>query len=133
MKISNSARLQETQRERKRGMRLARKKYSFRLPIELASRLEALCEMHPQKTRTQLIGDLLDLGLVEAQRVWAGAGGGLTGFHPDTRQPVYLLTGPFAEFRGLTYKHHLSMERELGHDDPQVSYPVDDYTLGDSE
>ncbi len=119
--------------QRARGKRLARKRYSFRLPIDLASRVEALCEMHPQKTRTQLIGDLLDLGLVEAQRVWSGAATGMAGFHPDTRQPVYLLTGPFAEFRGLTYKHHLTLESELGNDDPQVSYPPDDYRLGDVE
>lgn len=116
-----------------RGVRPARKRYSFRLPIELASKLEALCEMHPQKTRTQLVGDLLGLGLAEVERVRSGVATGLDGFHPDTRQPIYLLTGPFAEFHGLTYKHHLAMEHELAKDVTEPSYPIDEYTLGDVE
>jgi len=129
MKVKNPA--DSTKAPNEGGLRLARKRYSFRLPIELASRLEALCEMHPQTTRAQLMGDLLGLGLAEAERAWSGAATGLAGFHPDTRQPVYLLTGPFAEFHGLIHKHHLAMERELAQDDPQVSYPVDEFVLGD--
>lgn len=118
---------------RERGMRLARKRYSCRLPLELASRLEALCEMHSGKTRSQLMGDLLGLGLAEVERAWSGGATGVAGFHPDTRQPIYLLGGPFAEFHGLIHKHHLAMEQELAKDDPQASYPVDEYTLGDDE
>lgn len=114
-------------------MRLGRKRYSCRLPLELAAKLEALYQMYPGKTRTQLIGDLLGLGLAEVERAWSGTSAGQVGFHPDTRQPIYLLTGPFSEFRGLTYKHHLAMERELAKEDLQSSYPVDEYTLGDVE
>jgi len=118
---------------RERGMRLTRKRYACRLPLELASRLEALCEMHPEKTRTQLMGDLLGLGLAEVERAWAGRAVGEAGFQPDTRQPIYLLGGPFAEFHGLIHKHHLAMEHELAKDDPQASSPVENYTLGDDE
>lgn len=113
--------------------RLARKRYAFRLPLALASRLEALCEMHPQKTRTQLVGDLLSLGLAEVERVQSGAAAGLAEFQPDTRQPIYLLTGPFAAFHGLTHKHHLAMEHELAKDDMESPNPIDEYTLGDVE
>lgn len=119
--------------ERERGIRLARKKYACRLPLELASRLEALCEMHPGKTRAQLMRDVLGVGLAEVERAWSGNATGAPGFQPDTRQPIYLLSGPFAEFHGLIHKHHLAMEHELASDEPQVSYPVDDYTLGDVE
>lgn len=115
------------------GMRLARKKYACRLPLELASRLEALCEMHPQKTRSQIMGDLLGLGLAEVERAGSATAVAQSGFQPDTRQPIYLLNGPFAEFHGLIHKHHLALEHELTKDDPQASYPVDDYTLGDLE
>ena len=131
--MNKPVKLLDVERGAERGRRLARKRYSCRLPIELASRLEALCEIHPQKTRTQLITDLLGLGLAEAERAWSGAATGLAGFHPDTRQPIYLLSGPFAEFHGLTYKHHLAMENELAKDDPQASYPVDEFMLGDAE
>lgn len=130
MKTNNPANMRNVSQER--AMRLGRKRYSCRLPLELAAKLEALYQMYPGKTRTQLIGDLLGLGLAEVERAWSGSSAGQAGFHPDTRQPIYLLTGPFAEFRGLAHKHHLAMERELG-EDPQVSYPVDAYTLGDGE
>ena len=116
-----------------RGVRLARKRYSFRLPLELASRLEALSEMHPRKTRTQLVADLLGLGLTELERVWSQSATGLVGFHPDTKQPIYLLTGPFAEFHGLTHRHHLALEHELAKDALEPTYPVDEYALGDVE
>lgn len=121
-----------------RGPRLARTRYSCRLPVALASRLEALCEMHHEKTRAQLMGDLIGLGLAEVERVAAGAVAAVASFHPDTRQAIYLLTGPFAEFHGLTSKHHLAMERdcmerEHTQDDVDEMAPVDDYSLGDME
>jgi hypothetical protein len=116
-----------------RGSRLTRKRYSCRLPLDLASRLEALCEMHPEKTRAQLMGDVLGVGLAEVERAWSGSASGLAGFQPDTRQPIYLLTGPFAEFHGLIHKHHLAMEHELARHESEASYPVDGYTLGDVE
>jgi hypothetical protein len=116
-----------------RSLRLTRKRYACRLPLELASRLEALCEMHPGKTRTQLMGDLLALGLAEVERAWSGRHAGVAGFQTDTRQPIYLLTGPFAEFHGLIYKHHLAMEHELAQDEPQVASPIDGYALGEPD
>ena len=119
-------------RKQASGASLARKRYALRLPLALASRLEALCEMHPHATRSQLITDLLGLGLAQVER--RASAEALTSpapFHADIRQPIYLLTGPFAEFRGLTYKHHLAMERELDADDPQALHAPDDYELGD--
>ena len=130
MKINISANKPSVSQER--AMRLGRKRYSCRLPLELAAKLEALYQMHPGKTRTQLIGDLMGLGLAEVERAWSGASVEQARFHPDTRQPIYLLDGPFDEFRGLAHKHHLAMERELDQY-PHVSFPVNAYTLGDNE
>ena len=115
------------------SLQLARKRYSFRLPIELASRLEALFEMHPQKSRARLLGDLLNLGLAEVERVQSAVAAGLAEFHPDKKQPIYLLTGPFAAFHGLTRKHHLAMEHELAKDDAEPSSSIGEYSLGDVE
>jgi predicted DNA-binding protein len=115
------------------SLRLARKRYSFRLPLELASRLEALFEMHPQKSRARLLGDLLSMGMAEVERVQSAAAAGLAEFHPDKKQPIYLLTGPFAEFHGLTRKHHLAMEHELAKDDAESSSSIGEYSLGDVE
>ena len=115
------------------AVRLTGKRYACRLPLELASRLEALFEMHPQKTRSRVLADLLGLGLAEVERVGSAAAAEPPVPRPDTNQQVYLLSGPFAEFRGLTYKHHLALERALAGDDTQASNPADEYSLGDPE
>ena len=53
---------------------------------------------------------------------------------PENRQPIYLLTGPFAEFRGLTHKHHTAMARELAREEPELLHSLlDDYHLGNAE
>lgn len=109
---------------------LARKPYSVRLPSVLAARLEALHEMYPRKSRSELIGDLLGLGLAQVERAWPSANAETVEFHPDSRQPIYLLTGPFAEFRGLAHKHHSAMARELERDEPEPLHPLIDYQLG---
>lgn len=114
-----------------RRARLARKQYAFRLPLQLASRFEALCEMYPHKRRTELLGDLLGLGLAQLEQNWSRAGP--AEWHPDSRQPVYLVTGPFAEFRGLVRKHHMAIERELAGDEAEPLYPLDEYQLGPRE
>lgn len=115
------------------GARLTRKKYTFRLPLELASRLEALCEMHPSQTRAQLIGDLLGLGLAEVERARSGSGGAQQAQPPDLNQPIYLLTGPFSEFHHLTYKHHLALEQAQDKKSAALAPPVDEYRLDESE
>ena len=118
-----------------RSKALARKRYVCRLPLQLASRFEALREAYPGKTRSQLLEQLLRLGLAEVEQAWgASAAAADAPFHPDTRQPIYLPTGPFAEFYSLVQKHHLALEHEFARvDDPQAAYPVDDYALNAKE
>lgn len=113
--------------------KLARKTYSLRLPMALASRLEALCEMYPHKARSALMSDLLGLGLAQVERNWPNASVAAAPFQPDSHQPIYLLSGPFAEFRGLAHKHHHSMARELALDEPEPLLPLDEYQLGSDE
>lgn len=115
------------------GARLTRKRYALRLPLELASRLEALCEMFPLKTRAQLVSDLLGLGLAQFEQALPAADPGQAAFQSDIRQPIYLLTGPFSEFHGLTRKHHLAMERELAREDPEAAQSADVYGLDDAQ
>lgn len=54
-------------------------------------------------------------------------------FIPDTRQPVYLLTGPFSEFHRLVTQHHIAMESALDPTGAQGTPPVDVYALVDGE
>ena len=111
----------------------ARQMYSLSLPLALASRLAALGELHPQKTQAELLTDLVALGLSEVERQWPGRPELAIDFHPNPRAAVYLVTGPFAEFHGLTHKHHLALEQALANPDPQTNYTPDDYTLGGTE
>jgi hypothetical protein len=114
----------------KRG-RPAARRIALTLPVPLAARLAAWCEMHPQRTRSQWLLDWLDAALVGAERSLPRLRGAVVDVHPDTRQPIYLLTGPFAEFHGLVNKHHLELEHELDHEAPEAPYPAVEYLLGE--
>lgn len=102
---------------------------TLRLPLPLAARLAAWCEMHPQRRRSEVIAELIEAGLSQAERAWSGAGGSAVGTGADLAQPIYLPTGPFAGFRDLVRKHHLRLEHELDHDEPGASWPVVDYPI----
>ncbi len=43
--------------------RLTPKQWSIRLPIQVAARINALCDLYPRKTKTEIIGDLLATAL----------------------------------------------------------------------
>ena len=113
------------------GHRLTRKRYAFRLPIHLAARIEALCEMHPETPRRQLISDLLALGVTEVERAQGQQNSALPSTLPDPKQPIYLLNGPFVEFHGLAHKHHLAMEHAL--DGDEAPSTLVSYSLGNDD
>lgn len=109
-----------------------RQVYRLSLPLALAARVAALGELHPHKTPEALLTDLVALGLSEVERQWPGRPDQSPDFNPDTRLPVYLVTGPFAAFHGLTHKHHLALEQAQAKEDPAAG-PQSDYALGDAD
>ena len=132
------------------AVRLSRKKYTFQLPLDVAAHLEALCEMHADTRRAQVLADVLALGLAQVtqahaqaqakahavqsahQPLGAGAVPAVEGSAPDTKQAIYLLTGPFAEFHKLVRVHHLALEHEMAGDEP-IPPTVSHYRLVDLE
>jgi hypothetical protein len=108
------------------------KRYSVELPLDLAARLEALFEMHPGTPRSHLMADLLRLGVAEVQRTHAGEDLAHGFALVDSRQPIYLLSGPFAEFHKLLYKHHLALERAKNKEDASEPNTNAGYQLGDT-
>lgn len=113
--------------------RLVSKQFSFRLPVHIAAKINALGEMYPQKNRTQIVADLLSTALdaleknlphklIEAdedvQRSQAEAAQAL-GFDFDT---VYELGGSRGVFRTLSNKYYAEYERELGNESPVKLY-----------
>ena len=103
---------------------------SLRLPLPLAARLAAWCELHPERSRGELVAELLEAGLEAAERSLPRAPVAAPG-PADDRQPVYLPTGAFAEFHGLVQKHHLQLEREHDHEGATAPYPAVDYLLSE--
>jgi hypothetical protein len=108
------------------------KRYTCLLPLDLAARLEALFEMHPQTPRSKVIADLLHLGVAEVERTHAGEELAYPFAPRDNWQPIYLLSGPFAEFHKLSYKHHLALERAQNKEDSSEPNTNAGYQLGDT-
>lgn len=105
--------------------RHARQVYALRLPLGLASQLEALHDLHPQTSREQLLSDVLALGVAEVRRAHDSTPPApMVPLSPDEREAVYLLTGPFSAFHGLVCKHHLALQQELApHETTRLTDP----------
>ena len=97
--------------------RISSKQYSFRLPVHVAAKIEALCEMYPNKNRTQIVGDLLASALEEVVKGFPSVQGQEIAELPDG-EIVYEDAGPSAQFWKLADKYYVQMERELGNDKP---------------
>lgn len=108
-----------------------KRRASLRLPLPLAARLAAWCELHPQRSRSDIVAGLLEAGLTQAERAWAQAGASMAVAPADASAALYLPTGPFAEFHGLVQKHHLRLEHELDHDEAAAPSPTVDYLLSE--
>lgn len=111
--------------------RLTPKQFSFRLPIHVAAKIAALCEMYPRKSRTQIIADLLTSALDELeQNLPIGIGLPLSREEEQEQrfiaehlgedyEPVFHLGGPRGTFRALANKHFIEQEKELGNETPE--------------
>lgn len=102
--------------------RLTAKQMSIRLPTHVAARISALCEVFPNKTRTQVIGDLLSSALDELEK-------GMSydeGSEPDLVLPdgeiIYPIYRPGTKGRYLNIanQHLKDLESEIGNDDPDL-------------
>ena len=97
--------------------RVTSKQYSFRLPVHVAAKIEALCEMFPSKNRTQIVSDLLTSALDEVERSFPYVQGQPTGYDPDG-EVVYDDDGPGSHYRYLADRHYKELESELGNPTP---------------
>lgn len=98
--------------------RLTRKQLSFRLPVHVAARVAALCEMYPNRSRTQIVGDLLASALDEMQRQFPEVQGRFFVRDDETGIDMYEDIGPGSRFRALAHKHYKELEAELGEGGP---------------
>lgn len=114
--------------------RLTTKQFSFRLPVHIAAKIAALCEMYPQKTRTHIVADLLTSALDELEKNLPEALGSpldessqqnlaenaaIDGEHYEV---VYYLGGTRARFRNIANRHYTELEKELGNETPPLLF-----------
>jgi hypothetical protein len=113
--------------------RLTAKQYSFRLPVQVAAKLSALCELYPNKTRTEIVADLLRTAIADVEKALPSHAGRFVDKHPDTGEAMYLEEGVKAQFRELANKYNKELEAELGNELPRNLYEGDFCTYADKE
>lgn len=110
--------------------RLTTKQFSFRLPVHIAAKIAALCEMYPQKNRTHIVADLLTTALDELEKnLPAELGNMLDGQEEAEKREMaeqlreeyeetYTLGGLRGRFRNISNRHYEELEKELGNESP---------------
>ena len=99
--------------------RLTAKQLSFRLPVHVAAKISALCELYPNKTRTEIVGDLLTTALLELEHGLPSFEGREIYKDPDTGEAIFEGMGPLYAFKNSANKYYQELERELGNESPR--------------
>lgn len=110
--------------------RLTTKQFSFRLPVHIAAKIAALCEVYPQKNRTQIVADLLTTAIDELEkRLPECAGEPVDDRDNDDiahqigeKGQLYYMGGIRGRFHRSADRHYGELEKELGNEHPDTLY-----------
>ena len=108
--------------------RITAKQSSFRLPVHVAAKLAALCELYPSKTRTQIVGDLLAAAIDANLEGLPSVKGRILLDEVDyAGEPIeiYEEAGILGRFKELANKHFIELERDLGNEALEPLYPYE--------
>jgi hypothetical protein len=97
--------------------RLTAKQQSFRLPTHVAAKINALCDVFPNRTKTEIVGDLLAAALDDVIRnlpVYPTNEEVSPG--PDGER-MFAAWGPKVDFERQANRHFRALEKELGNND----------------
>lgn len=94
--------------------RLTSKQISIRLPILVAAKISALCEIFPRKTKTEMIGDMLATALDQLEEGLPSVAGGKPLGIDEDNEVIYDEVGLVGQFRELTQKYLRELETEAG-------------------
>lgn len=104
--------------------RLANKAVSVRLPVHILARINAIGDLFPTKTRTDILTDLLKVGLEAFE-------GSLPSLQysdiPVEFEPGQAAVEPIgvnADYRKKANKHYRQLEKELGANKPEDLFDV---------
>ena len=98
--------------------RLTSKQFSYRHPVHVAAKIAALCEMYPQKTRTEIVGDLLSTAIDDLVSGMPYVEGRAIGKDMETGEEYCEDIGPSSQFWKLADKHYKEIEREMDNKNP---------------
>ena len=84
---------------------MTQQKYSVRLPLEDAARLQALAEMYPRRSIENLITDLLTAALDDVESSLPYVRGETVVALDELGDPLYEDVGPTPKYLSLTRKH----------------------------
>lgn len=98
---------------------LTPKQISIRLPIDVAAKVAALCEIYPARTKTEIVADLVAASIDQMVRALPSEKGDLLESESVAGQiKVYQDVGPKGRFLDGTARHLRQLESEVGHDEP---------------
>lgn len=100
--------------------RLCAKQFSIRLPVHVAARISALCDMYPSKTKTDIISDLLASALDHIEETLPMYKDQIP-MEIDGKE-VYANIGPRVNFHHLSNTYYRELETELGNPNPNNLY-----------
>lgn len=111
--------------------RLTSKQFSFRLPVHIAAKIAALCEIYPQKNRTQIVADLLTTAIDDLEKGLPESPGEPVeenwndeiGRQIGEKGPLFYLGGVRGKFHVSANRHYYELEKELGNESHDVLYP----------
>lgn len=99
--------------------RLTPQPLALRLPLHVAARLQALCDLYPHKSQNEIVADLLAAALAETELGFPPVKGALMGQDEVSGRMRFEDVGPLATYRRLANDYYLAMEKELGSAEPR--------------
>ena len=99
--------------------KLTPKQLSIRLPIQVAAKISALCDLYPRRTKTEIIGDLLSTALDLLEADLPHANGRQLGNDFEDNEPIYEEIGIRPRFKSLTEMYLKELEKEVRVKEPK--------------
>lgn len=100
--------------------RLTAKQISLRLPVGIAARVAALCELYPNKNRTQVISDLLSTAFSDLEEGFPAEKGSVL-YETTVGEVLYEDVGIRRRYYELVHDFICVLEREAGREEPTVA------------
>jgi len=101
--------------------RLTSKQYSFRLPVHVAAKIQALCDLYPRRTRTEIVADLLAAALDELEAGFPSVKGPYY-CDDDGGEPLFEDVGIVKRYHEYANGHYASLEKELGNEHSELLF-----------